>query len=310
MTTKSKTVMETRGGASKLAEQLQALLDYRNRPEDDPEPVQSNWTVVAANDNADPEEVVDFSFERHLRMSPSVEEIMRQVATGPIVRNDAGQIVKIGKLQFSDGTQTEKSYKVGPDGDVIQFDFTMPLGAMLNTREKGEGPAGGKGYSQVDEINSDKFYASTFGTDMPRFVKRTDRRNGKSLTAAESRKFIDDAIANTPVMPPVTKCPPGLPCGGPRVADSFIGFKKVSSGQSGSVAWQDIAQTIENTVVWRNVRRALRSEDIAVLDAAMQATTLADIDPGGSDRGARKRGKRRLIAANDNLATVLKKFAS
>lgn len=290
--------------------ELSTLLDYRNRPEEQVEPVQSNWTIVVANDNADPEEIVDFGFERHLRMSPSVEEIMRQVELGPVVRNEAGQIVEIGNLKFSDGTQTEKAYKTGLDGDLVQVDYRMPTGAMLRCREKGESPAGGKGYTQVDELNSDRFYASTFGTDMPRFVKRTTRRNGKSLTAAESQQLIDEAIANTKVMPEVKRYPAGLPCGGPKVGDSFLGFKKGGSGHSGSIAWQDIAQTIENAKVWSNVRRALKTEDVEVLDAAMRAQTLSDIEPGGTDRGARKRGKRRLIAANDNLATVLKKFAS
>lgn len=299
---------------SKLAEQLAALMAYRNRPAEEVEPLQSNWTVVPANDNASVEEIADFSFERHLRMTPSVQEIMRHVAEGPIERNGDGQIVAIGKLKFSDGHKMEKAFKRGPDGDVIEYDREMPVGAMLRMREKAEGPAGGKGYNSADMENSDKFFASVFGTSMPRYIKRTDRRNGPSLTADQSRTMIAEAIANTPVMPPVTYCPPGLPCGSNRLADSFVSFKKVCTGQSGSVAWEDIGQTIENAKVWKNLSRALKTKDRDVLDAAMAAQSYADVgiaaglSPSYSDK--KGGGRRALFAANDNLAAALRKFAS
>lgn len=302
---------------TKLAEQLSALLAYRNTPDHPPEPITSNWTTTPANDNADPTEVGDFSFERKLHVTPSVQEIMRHVATGPIVRaapqNGASQgpIVQIGKLHFSDGESRERAFVTGPDGAIVQGDRKMPLGAMLRTREKSEAPAGGKGYNDVDLLNSDKFYASTFGTAMPRFIKRGDRRNGPSLTPEQSRALIDEAMANTPVMPAVTYCPPGLPCGSDRVADSFVAFKKVPTGKSGSVAWQDIGQTIENAKVWKNLRRALNTRDRDVLDAAMQAQSYADIGEaaGQSEEYARRKGgKRALFAANDNLAAAIKKY--
>lgn len=303
-----------------------ALRAYRSRPEEIVEPLQSNWTVVAANDNADPEEVADYKFERHLRMTPSVQEIMRHVAAGPVVYGHVeldvdgrpvtkhAPIVSIGKLHFSDGTQTEKAHMRGPDGDTIQFDRPMPVGAMLRTREKAEGPAGGKGFTDVDRENSKKFYAGTFGTELPRFIKRTTRRNGPSMTAEQSRANLQAAIANTPVMPPVTKYPTALPCGSDVVADNFLGFKKVCTGQSGSIAWQDIGQTIENAKVWKNLLKALKAEDVKVLDAAMAAQTYEDIGVsiGQSPSYAKKKGggRRALIAANDNLADAIKKYVA
>lgn len=308
-----------------LGEQLAALMAYRNRPPEEPEPLQSNWSTTPSTVIADPEEIVDYGFERHLRMTPSVQEIMRQVAAGPVARgavplddkgepeSKQGPIVGIGKLKFSDGKQTEKAHMRGPDGDTIQYDRIMPVGAMLNTREKAEGPAGGKGYNDADLHNSDVFYASMLGTEMPRFIKRGDRRNGPSMSAEQSRENLAKAIANTPVLPPVKVFPKGLPCGSDRVADSFVSFKKTSSGQAGSIAWEDIGQTIENAKVWKNLRKALKSDDVAVLDAAMQAQTYGDLDftnAATHRQTAVRRGKRFLVAANDNLAAAIKKHAS
>lgn len=293
-----------------LAEQLAAVLAYRNRPDPVVEPLQSNWSTVPANDNADPEEVADFGFERNLLVTPSVQEIMRQVRLGPVERNGDGQIVAIGRLQFSDGTQTEKAFTNGPNGDVIKYDRRMETGAMLRTVEKPHGQAGGRGYSDVDLENSNTYHASVFGTEQPRYIKRGKRRNGPSLTAEESRAFIDKAIANTPVMPAVKYYEPGLPCGAERVADSFLGFLKGGLGETGSIAWEDVSQTVENAKVWKTVRKALKSKDIAVLDAAMIAQTIEDLGDDGHKRTKERQGWRKLKAANDNLSDYLKKFTA
>lgn len=309
-----------------LPEQLAAVLAYRNRPEETVEPLQSNWTVVAANDNADPEETIDYRFERHLLVTPSVQEIMRQVKDGEVVHGDVpapvkgkpdpkrAPIVAIGRLKFSDGTQTEKAYLTGPDGDTVKYDRTMPPGAMLHTREKGATPVGGKGFTDVDLGNSNAFFASTFDTELPRFIKRGERRNGPSLTAQQSKQMLAEAIANTKVMPPVTICPRALPCGAERVSDSFVGFAKVPTGQSGSVAWQDIGQTIENAKVWKQVLKALKEKDVAALDAAMAAQSYEDVGVavGQTPTYADKKGggRRSLLAANDNLAAAIKKYVA
>jgi len=308
-----------------LADQLSAVLAYRNAPDHEPEPIQSNWTVVAANDNAAPEEVVDFRFERNLLVTPSVQEIMRQVKAGPVERAEPevddegkpkttrGQIIAIGRLKFSDGKQTERAYTTGPDGDLIQYDRRMEAGAMLHTVESPHEQAGGRGFTDVDLSNSNAFYASVLGTRPARFIKRSKRRNGPSMTAAESRANLDAAIANTAVMPEVKRYPPGLPCGSERVGDSFVGYLKPATGQTGSVAWQDVAWTIENAKVWRNVRRALKSKDVAVLDAAMRAHNFEEVGVAAGQRNEyarRKGGRGALIAANDNLAAAIKKYVA
>lgn len=289
-----------------------ALLAYRNRPEGDPEPIRTNWTTIPANDNSDPEETADYSFERNLRVTPSVEEIMRQVDNGAEMRNDADQIVRIGNLRFSDGTQREKAYCYGPDNKVISSEFTMPVGAMLGCREKAEAQSGGKGYTQTQLERSNDFFAETLGTIAPRYIKRTKRRNGKSLTAEQSRMELEKAIANTPIMPVITHYKPGLPCGTRRIADCFIGMQKGKKGESGAIMWQDIASAKVHREIWEETIARLSEEDTTTLNTAMEAKTLREIGEahGFVGKRAERMGKKILRAANDNLSDALKELAS
>jgi hypothetical protein len=172
---------------------------------------------------------------------------------------------------------------------------------------------GGTGYRKVELNNSNQFFAASLGTLPPRFVKAGKRRNGPSLNAEQSRKLIDEAIANTKFMPPVTYLPPGLPCASKRISECFNGMQLAANGESGSIQWQDVSGTIENTAVWKKVMKALGDKDVTALDAAMRAQTLADV---GEAVGQTKKyatynqgGKRALIAANDNLAAAIKKHA-
>ncbi|RJG46517.1 hypothetical protein [Mesorhizobium sp. DCY119] len=290
-----------------------ALLAYRDRPEGPIEPIQTNWCVVAANDNADPEETADFSFERNLLVTPSVQEILRQ-ATFPVERNEAGQIVRIGRLSFSDGAQREKGYALGPDDKVIQADFRMPIGAMLGTVEKAKQQAGGKDYTNAELEQSNLYFSRVLKTIEPRYVPRKKRKNGPSLTASQSRSILAEAIANTPVMPKVKKLKPGLPCGSSRVADSFVGMQKGKKGETGAMMWQDMCTSIVNREIWDETLTALKKEDRETLDKAMVAGSFAEIGvaAGQSRLYADKRGggRKRLMAANDNLTIELKKSAA
>lgn len=289
-----------------------ALLAYRNRPEGEPEPIKTNWTTVPANDNADPEETADYSFERNLRVTPSVEEIMRQVECGDEIRNYVGQIVRIGNLRFSDGTHREKAHCYGADNKIINGEFIMPTGAMLGCREKAETQSGGKGYTQSQLERSNDFFAETLGTIAPRYVKRTKRRNGKSLTAEQSRIELEKAIANTPIMPPVTRYKAGLPCGTQRIADCFVGMQKGKKCESGAIMWQDIASAKVHREIWEETIARLSEEDTMTLNTSMEAKTLRQIGEahGFSGKRAERMGKKILRAANDNLSETLKELAS
>lgn len=152
---------KTRRGS--LAEQLRALIAYRNRPEGEYEPLQSNWSVTPDTYNADPQEIADMRFERDWRQTPSVQEIMRQVATDDVERNEQGQIIRIGRLRFSDGNQTERCHVLGIDGIVIEAELRMPAGAMLGTRDKPERTSGGEVNPQEVKA-SNQYFEDMLGT--------------------------------------------------------------------------------------------------------------------------------------------------
>jgi hypothetical protein len=284
------------------------LRAYATAPDHNPEPIQTNWATVPANDN-DPEDVADLHVERRWRMKPSVEEIMRQVAAGDIDRNDAGQIIRIGKLHFSDGTQTEAGFKLVM-GSPVAARIRMPAGAMLGTKDAEEGQLGG----EIDPQHitaSNSYFAETFDVK-PRGYQSGGRRNrGKNIGHEEAKAMLAEAYARTDMSKVTfTKYPDGLPSGGPKVADSFLGMQKTTCGDTGSVMWQDIVTAKADRKEWFDAVDALKAKDRQVLEAAKTARTYADVSPGGTDRGARKRGRRELIAANDNLMAAINKMAA
>ena len=80
----------------------------------DREPVSTAWEVTPDNDNTPFEEGEQvYHTELSRETTPSVAEILRQDAINDTERNKAGQIVRIGKLLFSDGTQHECAAKDG-----------------------------------------------------------------------------------------------------------------------------------------------------------------------------------------------------
>lgn len=296
-----------------LARQFTALLAYCHRPEGPHEPLGTNWTTIAANTNANTDEVKALRHLRKVIMMPSVDYIMEQVATDDVERNEAGLIVRIGKLRFSDGTQTEWTLRLQP-GSTTQVEGyyrRMRAGAMLGTREEPDVALGGSPDSNEDVAVSNAYFADVLGTAPARYIRRGRRAKHVRVTRHMAQAWLDEAIANTPVMPAIKYYPAGLPCGGKRIADSFLGMQTTSgSGNGGSIAWQDISDAIASREQWEESIRSMSAEDIATLDAAQTARTWADISPGGSVQGARKRGHKLLQAANDNLAAALRKSAA
>lgn len=296
-----------------LSEQLAALMAYRNRPEGPHEPLGSNWATTPANSND--EDVSAFSQERDIRMTPSVAEIMRQVETGDVETNTKGQIIRIGKLRFSDGTQTEKDFKRGADRSVIEYDRVMPVGAMLGCREKAETALGGRGYSGDYLFRSNNYFAGTLDTDLTARVKRGKRRNGPGYSRDEMQAMLEEAIANTPNMPPVKRYPAGLPAVAERVAENFSGMQTaVGGGSEVPAPWQDMVAAIVQREIWDAAMAEMKSEDVATLDVAMDAGTYAEVGiaAGQSPSYADKKsgGRKRLQAANDNLSAALRKYSA
>lgn len=295
-----------------LADQLQALRAYRSRPEPEADlaPVQTNWSVTPANDN-NPEDVDDLRYERKRLVTPSVPEIMRQVAADDIERNEAGQIIRIGRLRFSDGTQTENAYRLTIDGDVEQYEARMPTGAMLGCRDKPDVQLGGDGNPQ-EVSDSNRYFSEMFDTSLPRYKTSGRRRNGPSFTHEERKAMLANAYANTdPAKVTYTRYPAGLPCGSPRVADSFIGMKKARCADSGSLMWADISTALVDRDIWANTVAYLADKDRAVLDVALTAANMAEIGVAGGHSGktAERRGKKMLLAANDNLRAAMQAAA-
>lgn len=310
-----------------LASAMSALLAYKNRPEGEPAPVQTNWSLTPANDN-EPEIVAEMRTERRIQILPTVEEIMRQVATGDVERGPStsvevirdgkavaveipGPIIRIGKLRFSDGTKVERGHKYGPGGDVVATDIRMPVGAMLGCSEHESRTLGGE-ENPTEVTASNTYFADMFGVKRKRRITAPKKaRRGNGLTHTEAKAALADAYTNTPVLPQVKKCPPGLPAASAKVADSFLGMKKAAKGDSGSIGWQDISTALVDREVWAQAIAELSEQDREALDAVTEgrARTMADISPGGHEKAAMRRGKRLLRAANQNLADILQKVA-
>lgn len=292
-----------------LADQLSAFYSYIKQKGHKPEPITSNFL------QSDPEQDMDGT-DTNIKFRPSVDEIMRQAKGkwvwgepemvedkdgNPVPKTTKGPVLSIGDLKFSDGDKTEKAMARVGDGAVVKVDRKMPRGAMLGTKEVSTeaGPS-----ASITIGNA--VFCERMSVEPRDYIpsKKLDKpKDGKKCT-------IEEAIANTPKMPPVTYCPPGVASGTAQFSDQFIGMKIGSTGKGGSPHWVDLYTA---GVDWVNERKAhdeMTMEDKAVFAAALEASRLADISPGGSTRGAEKRGKRLLIDASKNYAINLQKFGS
>lgn len=292
--------------------------------------MQTNWSVIVANDN-NPEDLAELKIDRLWDISPSPEEIMRQIARVETIEHgsyvgDSGKrhavIVRWGTLRFSDGTQTEQGFKLSIDGDAVPAQIRMPTGAMLGTTDKERAQRGGDENPQ-DSSGTNAYFAGEdtefrpaglFKAKFPGRVKRKARseRTGPK-TKADARQWLADAIAGTDIMPAVTECPDGFPASPANLAQLFPSMVKVATGSSGSMAWQDIVSEREARSEFFRWVDGLDGKDRAVLEATRTAKTYADVGAavGQSPEYARRKGGRKaMIAANDNLMAAIKKYAS
>jgi len=214
-------------------------------------------------------------------------------------------VSRIGKLRFSDGTQTELAMVRDATGKVVERQVRVPVGGLLGDRERTRQEKGGNPVWGADNTR----WREWLGHPQPaRAITSGPVRRGKNYSAAESRAMLAAAIANTHVMPQVTKCPPGLPHQPERVADMFLAGKKSSCSGGGAASWQDDASSLVAADAWKKVRAEMLEEDVAVLDAALTAKNYGDV--GAAVGKSRKAGPRLLRAANDNLDRAIKKHAA
>ena len=301
--------------------ELSALLAMRSRPigvaegddvvaEVSPS-IATNWRLVPANDNELPHE--DASVERAVEIAPSVDMIMREVSRDDVEYgihvDENGKrhkvITRIGSLRFSDGTQTERGHKLTIDGKVVAAQIPMPVGAMLGCREKSTRDKG----TEADTAGSNSHYLRLINGRVATPPKLTPKKGEHVvISKAEARKMLADAISNTPVMPPVKICPDGLPYGPSNLRQLFIGGRKGKKGESGSMAWQDIAVEKENRETFQRGLDGMQDAHIRVLTEAMSSKSLGEIGErrGYKGRHAVDAGRRLLRAANDDFEQAMK----
>ncbi len=297
-----------------LAEQLAAVRRFATEPDHQLEPLQTNWSVVPANDN-NPDEIEDLKHDRKRLVTPSVAEIMKNVATGEVERNSAGQVVRIGKLRFSDGTQTEKAYRLTIDGGVEEYAARMPAGGMLGSRDKVDVALGGDDNPQ-EVTESNQYFADMLDTKKARYLTGKKHKGPRvRMTAEEARSELTKAYANTDMSKVTfTRCPDGLPCGSARIADSFLGMQKTTCAGGGSIMWQDIVTATAERKEWFDAVDQLKEKDRLALNASISAENYADIGValGQTRTYADKKngGRKALMAANDNLMSAIRKFSA
>lgn len=305
-----------------MADQLTALKAAINRPTAPIEPVQTNWSTIAANDNA-PEDLADKRVERRWAIRPTEDEIMREVKDGVVALgahvDDKGEAHKvtiaIGKLRFSDGSQKERAFTYGPEGKVIMYDAPMPVGAMLGTKDKQERMLGGDGAT-----SSNAPYTAAYGGKHPSNVSRKAKlepvegevilENPVKLSKEEMRAALAKAVATTVSMPAVKHGQKGFPWQPAKLRDLFMGFEKGRKGETGSIAWQDISSHIVEREIWHETIAALGADDKDALAKLETARTVTDLAADMPKRTATRKGKARLFALNDNIDAAYKKSAA
>lgn len=146
------------------------------------------------------------------------------------------------------------------------------------------------------------------------YVTGGTMRRGKRFTAGQSRVLLDAAFANTPKLPPVTRLPPGLPCGGRDVAGGFLCVQRQPRHRGGASGNDEDAPIVparspvdlgaapgelraanDNIVAFRSQH----AQSAALLDLACTAgtTSMSDLGAvtGSADAGTNTRRLRSAL---------------
>ncbi|WP_201270016.1 hypothetical protein [Sinorhizobium meliloti] len=303
--------------------------------------ISSNWRLTPANDNKQPED--GFGTERAVEYVPSEQDLensfakvtlryrqepmmfafgrhrqqraSREIHAIPVdgdfeygthVDEDGNHhkvITRIGKLRFSDGTQTERGKKLVMD-KVVDAQIDMPVGAMLGGRERSTRDKGGE--EDCSGSNAHYRWMVDGRTATPPKL-RPKKQEREKTTKAQDRQALADAYANTPVMPEIKRYPDGFPASPTNLRQLFIGGRKGKKGESGSQAWEDIYTEKENREKFQRGLDAMQDAHVRVLTEAMSVKSLAEL---GETRGYKGRhaidaGRRLLRAANDNFLKAM-----
>jgi hypothetical protein len=213
-------------------------------------------------------------------------------------------ITRIGKLRFSDGSQTERDNDWVLD-KVVDAQIELPVGAMLGCREKSSKDKG----AEMDTAGSNSHYRWMVKGRVatpPKLHPKKDER--VPISKAEARKMLEIAYANTPVLPEKKIGADGFPYGPTNPRQLFIGGRKGKKGEPGSQAWGDIFTERENRETSHRGLDAMQDAHVRALTEAMMAKSLSEL---GEARGYKGRhaidvGRRLLVAANDNFLEAMK----
>ena len=277
---------------SSLAEQLAPILAYRDIEQSANSSISSGYSA---------EDIADLHEERRIGIRPTLSEIMQSVKSGPIERNEQGRIVQIGKLRFSDGTQTERTSKLGIDGKVIEDNIRMPVGAMLGCKEAQERVLGG---GAKNDGESNAFFCTAFCV-----VPVTYKTSGKINRISKGNCAIDYMLAvYRAYTGDITKCPDGMAMGTPHIADNFIGMRMQPKAIGGSISWTDLSDKLAEREEYLAIERNISEQDKKEVTAAIDAKSLGHFGQsvGMSAQYARQGGgKKRLLALAQRLSAVI-----
>lgn len=319
----------------------------------------SNWNIFPDNDNhietdnddEDQKTVSEWKPERTHEIVPSIKAIESAIAGievryekepsmlsggrleamrpyrneeaiiigGDFERNQHGQIVRIGNLQFAGADEyginpTEWVECVGDAGAVMFKRLRMRTGAMIHSKERRDDI---KETTDAEALKASNDHYLNFVLPSPKRSKlkpkatkrpRCDYPNPPlpptSMSFEEAR-----AWAGLPFVKKDSQA--ALPAAPKHLADLFIGCKKADCHGGGSQAWADVSTALVGKEQWAAAMSKLSKSDIVSLSAVREAKTYADIGKAHGHAGsyAEKAGRRLLIAANDNLGEIIKKVA-
>lgn len=245
---------------------------------------------------------IDMTF-RHARLGGGGE-----VETQPLFPTRAG------KLKLSNGKQHESCY-VLKGGKAVNGSVEMPRGAILYQEDrfselKGADP-------DPKEIERRRIYwTSLFGRarafrsdeyckqdlEPVRHIKAGRMRRKVKLTTAEQTELLSGPL------PPITYCKPGLPCAHEDTGASFLGgWISATKGARTMDRWEDLSDELSRQAELEAWADALPPEQQAALELGATAANFREIGEafGKIGKAAEREGKRRLLAANDNLAEIM-----
>ena len=294
------------------------LLRWLNRPAgigEDGKPGRSlggtNWRVDPSNDNKP--DLEGFGMEKRQDIYPTFGEIGRAIESDDIERNADGAIIRMGRIRFSDGKNYERCDMLVEGGKVVIGLKRMPKGAMLGGKVKADQSPGGV----TDPIGSNGYFADVLEAKPHRYItgKRGRRKAcdfpNPPLPPTDMPFNEARAFCGLPAVERDMRV--ALPCGSPRVAESFLGMRKTTCSGGGSEAgWEDLCTMMIEKEQWLGASKEISAQDKAVFRAAGKAKNYGDIGASLGLHGdsARKAGALALSAANENLAASLKKLAA